>query len=260
MSAVHWKIKGIVDNLLLQYHGGEKFFDALDNEMRKGSNRDLIQALLDQITADWGPMAIIVSGNFGQFLIQAKQRGYLRTQSEFYDVSGSLRGKKTDLLTRQRSDQSVILKAHDFYHRQFVFLDDSYYSGSTKEAIEKFLHACGSTLMWTYVVYSGSDRPTPKMTALYRFYDYYQGRVKQPTQLLKILEELASEIKFDASSVQTQIAKGQITTVRGMFAALGELAQKYGVPFNRELQYKYTHKKLLTYERLCTRFLDFINS
>jgi hypothetical protein len=60
-------------------------------------------------------------------------------------------------------------------NEKFIFMDDSFFKGRTRDAIEKALHHYGGQLIHTYVVYDGSEEPDPKVTSLYRYYDEIGG-------------------------------------------------------------------------------------
>ena len=76
--------------------------------------------------------------------------------------------------------------------RDFVLLDDSFYSGQTRNLIREELERQGGRLVHTYVVYDGNRERDPDVSALYRYYDQFapsQGQanpnvrvgVKQPS-------------------------------------------------------------------------------
>ncbi len=55
--------------------------------------------------------------------------------------------------------------------QDFILLDDSFYSGQTRNLIRAELERQGGRLVHTYVVYDGSRERDPNVSALYRYYD-----------------------------------------------------------------------------------------
>ncbi len=57
--------------------------------------------------------------------------------------------------------------------RDFVLLDDSFYSGKTRGLIRDELERQGGRLVHTYVIYDGCRGRDPEVTGLYRYYDHF---------------------------------------------------------------------------------------
>lgn len=55
--------------------------------------------------------------------------------------------------------------------KEYIFIDDSYYSGKTEKDIEIIMAKSGVTLKHTYVFYDGNPFQSPKRTAIYRYWD-----------------------------------------------------------------------------------------
>lgn len=153
----------IVGECLMQHEGGEKFFDALDERIR--SSDVLMRAIISKaIFNDKVPFdAIVVSGKFGIAFSDLCSTEY--PTFIVMKVRGSLRGD--DILT-----------VNDYveYHlknRKVIFIDDSFYSGKTRNKIEKALNNMNSSLEATYVIYDGSKVKDDSVYSLYRYYDHH---------------------------------------------------------------------------------------
>jgi len=57
--------------------------------------------------------------------------------------------------------------------RDFILLDDSFYSGQTRNLIQAELERHGGRIVHTYVVYDGSRNRDPEVTGMYRYYDRF---------------------------------------------------------------------------------------
>ena len=53
----------------------------------------------------------------------------------------------------------------------FIFVDDSYYSGTTRDIINAELNKYGGKITRTFVVYDGSKEKDDSVFSLYRYYD-----------------------------------------------------------------------------------------
>lgn len=153
-------INNIVKECLEEHEGGEVFFDNLDEKIReKGIIDTLIKFVSEkEMVLPYNlPQNIVVSGKFG------------RTFSSLYTpilpiivFNGGLRkGEKID----------SILEGIDVKGERFIFIDDSFYSGKTRDVIKEELERNGATLEQTYVVYDGSLEKDENVHSLYRYYD-----------------------------------------------------------------------------------------
>lgn len=145
----------IVDECIRRYSCGEYFFEAIDSRCR---SYVVSRILLKSIPLDFLDHRVVVSGQFGRYLFGAfpevARHGVL--------MPGGLR----DISPR------VLFKGLGpiVGNNMFVFLDDSYYSGKTSEAIGKALEANGGRLDHTFVVYDGSRKQNNSVTGLFRYH------------------------------------------------------------------------------------------
>ena len=118
-----------VQELILEHVGGEKFFDALDAHIR--SDISYVTTLLQLAEKQYGPnFTAIASGKFGQFFSQYKSTIL---------VNGGLRsGFPITSLTQFTGLTN------------FVFFDDSFYSGKTRNAVRTEIVRIGGILLHTY--------------------------------------------------------------------------------------------------------------
>ena len=143
-------ITNIVDSVLNKYKEGQLFFSNLDLSFR---NKKVIDILLASIPNKY---KIVTSGSFG------------RTISRLYPyktnllLPGDLRHKSKYDLTPQRK----YIKKQDY-----IFLDDSYYSGRTVNVVRKALEEQRGNLVKTFVIYDGKKTKEKDVEYFYRYFD-----------------------------------------------------------------------------------------
>lgn len=152
-------LNDIVENMLREHIGGEKFFDHLDEHVRK--EKVIIDELLEILPLH--NYNIIVSGGFGLFFYNyfVNQRRILKDDNIIV-VNGSLRKNKPII-------DLTYLK--EFINdKEFIFVDDSFYSGKTRNVVKAEIERLGGKLINTYVVYDGSKQKDLTVKSLYRYY------------------------------------------------------------------------------------------
>ena len=121
----------IIKDLLKEHpEGGEKFFDALDLLIRGDS--DILSMFLDFVMNNLSEnitYGVVLSGKFGCVLYN----NYGHILSKYFD--GGI------ILTNGgiRKGEPAYLGVTELSCTNYVFLDDSYYSGKTKSGIEEAL-------------------------------------------------------------------------------------------------------------------------
>ena len=150
------KLEALINFLVEKYVGGEPFFDRLDATVR---SPEFVDTLFKMVGND----DIVVSGKFGAFF-----RDNYRPAGLLLCVNGGLRiGAACD---------SLLPYEKALRGRTFSFVDDTYYSGSTRRAIEAALAEVGAKLDKCYIVYDGSKIPDPTVISLYRYWDHWDGK------------------------------------------------------------------------------------
>ena len=98
----------------------------------------------------------------------------------------------------------------DINNRDFIFVDDSFYSGTTVFSIDVFLKSLGSNIIKTYVVYDGNDTKSSNRIALYNYYDWNVGSQRTIEELMYELEKW-KDIPKDY--FEKEIMKGEIKSI-----------------------------------------------
>lgn len=148
-------LNDLVNNMILQHEGGEKFFDNLDKELQK---EDYIKQLWEMALCMGQRFIPISSGKFGLYF-----SSFLSTKGIFnIVVNGGLRKNR-------------IISLEPWKNRiggnPFVFFDDSFYLGRTRDKIKEEIEKWGGHLSSTYVCYDGSRNREWNVSSMYRYYD-----------------------------------------------------------------------------------------
>lgn len=155
-------LNSIVEECLLQHEGGEAFFDALDERIR---NSDiLIRAIMSKaiFNIEVPFDIIVVSGKFGHVFYSRCKEDY--PEYQVVPVHGGLRKERNLYLTD--------LAKGDLEGKRVIFIDDSFYSGTTRNKIKNELERLSNThLVATYVIYDGSKIKEDSVYSLYRYYE-----------------------------------------------------------------------------------------
>lgn len=150
----------IVKDMLEQHTGGEEFFNHLDAEVQRPP---IVEQLYKSIESIHNHYLMIVSGKFGTFFSNYLADKHKLAHLCTIVVEGGLRRNNTVLdLTYMR----------DFIAgKRFIFLDDSFYLGRTRDTIKAEIERLGGYLCDTYVIYDGSKKKDKTVHSLYRYYD-----------------------------------------------------------------------------------------
>ena len=161
------KLNYKIAEILKQHEGGEEFFDALDAMVRGDMN--ILHTFLNFVYSeigDTGEYSLILSGQFGNALMSIYGAKLFEDFSSVILVEGGLRSGKTPTIFRQT-----------FVNTKFIMLDDSFYSGTTKDAIERALKMIDSQarIVKTFVIYDGSKVKKNNIFSMFRYYDHYKS-------------------------------------------------------------------------------------
>lgn len=157
-------INKTVIKLLNEHQGGTKFFHALDELIRKDVN--ILNVICGNLNFKDYYDGIILSGKFGRVFASyyTSRSTYHLFNDELIVVNGGLR-KDNPI-----DDLSYI----DLKGKNYIFVDDSFYSGKTRDIIKAEVERLGGNLVETYVVYDGSKEKDDAVNSIYRYYDNFK--------------------------------------------------------------------------------------
>lgn len=162
MNKQNKAINEIVKKCLLHHEGGEKFFDMLDENIRQDQNLfEHMISFINSFKIEY--QGIIVSGKFGTvFSNYLKENNYFSDKS-IIRVNGGLRVLRP-LINLCDIDFELL------NGRSFIFVDDSFYSGKTRNVIRDTLLTYDSNLIHTFVFYDGSKERDKTVNGFYRWH------------------------------------------------------------------------------------------
>lgn len=150
----------IVETFLNDYIGGEEFYDALDEQIRIN---DVWLYTMISLVEEESFDKLIVSGNFGRkFYKFVTLKIGKELASKILVANGSL-----------RKGNSIGLENRDFNGQKFIFIDDSFWAGRTRNAIQNYIEKNNGILTKTYVFYDGNKVKDENVVSFYRYYDYH---------------------------------------------------------------------------------------
>ena len=153
----------IVNECIKKYGGGEAYFTEIDAMIK--SNDILMSEYIQYITEKENIYNVILSGEIGMKYGYLWLSGHIPEHINLFVLPGGLR-KNPNILDE-------IIKEEDCNCKEdtFLFLDDSYYSGRTLQAVNDYVQKAGCTLQNSYVFYDGSPLKNDNVYSLYRYYD-----------------------------------------------------------------------------------------
>ena len=221
------RIDTIVKDISKTTPGGNLFFDKLDSEIKKPKNIDIIVKLFEKIYGDFGlHYNLVVSGGFGDLIMFLLKRGDIKCEGTILQVSGGLTSHFTDMDKIKKVKEVIIQKQiGDINNKDFIFVDDSFYSGTTGYSIDHFLKRIGSKVLKTYVVYDGNDTKSSNRFALYNYYDWNSGSQRTIDELMSELNKY-KDIPRDV--FEERIIKGKITSIIQLRKEINEFKIRSG--------------------------------
>ena len=152
------ELYNIVDEFLVKYTGGTAFYDALDEEIR--INDAWLHAMIQKVLMNEDFDAFVVSGKFGRRFNDFYFHNYEPTK-EVLLANGAL-----------RKGNDIGIEPHDLKGKRYIFLDDSFWSGKTRNCIQEFLEANNGILLKSYVFYDG-NKESKNVESFYRYYEFH---------------------------------------------------------------------------------------
>lgn len=146
-----------VEKCLKTHVGGESYFTELDAEIK--ADKDLMKIYLHHIVIETKTTNFVMSGEIGKCYADLFSTGDIN----LFILPGGLRHGKELPHDVERIYEGV----------EFVFVDDSYYSGKTLNTVKKYIESTGAKIIANYVFYDGSRENKDNVKSIYRYYDYH---------------------------------------------------------------------------------------
>lgn len=164
---IHWLNQKILNMIEDHPEGGEHFFDDLDEMIRNDKN--ILDVFLNHFywyhrSLDKSvPTGVILSGHFGQALLENFDEWLHNEFDYIVCVSGGL---------RQAEKYPEMYSLNYDKNTKWIFMDDSYYSGGTRNKISKMLQKYEyKPISETFVIYDGSKKIDSNVHSMFRYYN-----------------------------------------------------------------------------------------
>lgn len=160
IARIEEKFRRIITEKLQQFGGGEEYFSALDAELTKTNNFDIVSLLFEYPASN-----VVVSGRFGNFIARVHSLGGFRFDSLLV-FNGGLRKGDAPIL-----QHGYRLKMHS-EPVAYTFFDDSFYMGRTALAIDKVLRSTYNGYIRNIrVAYDGSPEKRENVSSIFRYHN-----------------------------------------------------------------------------------------
>jgi pyrimidine operon attenuation protein/uracil phosphoribosyltransferase len=211
------KIKRIVKEVEKKYPSGDKFFNEVDKQLKMSENIDLTIQLFKKIEKKFGKnYNIVISGGWGRYIIDLIERKIINIKGSIIQLSGGITSHKTDMdKIKKVKSPSMIRTIGNPQNKDFIFIDDSYYSGTTEKIIKDWVKSkFNSEIIKTFVIYDGNDKTSKDRTSLYRYYDWNVGTKRSYKELTKELSNYKEILPYkEFSDLKDKIRKGDIISI-----------------------------------------------
>jgi hypothetical protein len=192
------KLKNIINDLLSTHNGGISFFGAFDDSMRDSNNEDIIIEMFKNLKNNW----IISSGGFGDTVYKMWEDGKIKCLGMLI-----FNGK---MYTRKKGVTSWYPHNFDISNKDYVFVDDSLFTGNTYKKIDDYLRSeYESQISKVCVIYDGSRQKNSNVESLFRYYDnntINEAKSKNPKFNIDLVEFLYDlSIELDDTGLYTDI-------------------------------------------------------
>lgn len=149
----------LVKDLVLKYHGGRKFFDELDNSIKRILSKDIIISLSKGNPNEW----IASSGEFGDIVYKLWMEGKIKCKG-LVVFNGKINTYDLNVISYYPEDFNL-------NNKEFIYIDDSLFSGKTYHRIDDFLKKYNSKIKSVSVIYDGSRIKDKKINSFFRYYN-----------------------------------------------------------------------------------------
>jgi hypoxanthine-guanine phosphoribosyltransferase len=216
------------------------FLEKIDDYIAAPENIDMIKDMFIRIHEQLqDEFDLVTSGGFGQWIYSLVESGRIKFKGNIVVVSGSIRKVKED-----EGNPIVILRQinKNIKNKSFIFLDDSYYSGGTRDKINDFLKQFGSDIYKTFVFYTHKKEDSGDVYTTYCFSDYHDENIMPINKYLEYISSV--NLKDYEDIIWPAIRRGQLVCLKDLLRMIKRLydSEKEGEKFflKENLMLKYT--------------------
>lgn len=153
------ELREIVETCSRLHEGGENYFDELDSLVKNDS--ELVSSFINYAVSEERTDNVIISGEIGTLARKYQDLGIISKHINILTVNGGIR----------KNGEIHYLSPEKVKGKAFLFVDDSFYSGSTAGKVKVAVEDLGGTIVRNYVFYDGNPEKRNDVRSLYRYYE-----------------------------------------------------------------------------------------
>ena len=140
-------IEKYVDECIFANDEYQKFCDSLECKIR--ANKTLLIDYINIASTETGCKNVILSGGMYEAVTKALSEGE-KLDCTLYKISSGLKSYKGKLTCHSNF-------AFMYRDKDFIFIDDIYYTGKTVECVKDYIKSAGGDVIASYVFFDNSD-------------------------------------------------------------------------------------------------------
>jgi len=208
------------------------FLERIDEFIISPDNMDMIRKMFEIIEKQEGNVNIVSSGSFGLWIYQLVEEGEIEFDGNIVIVSGQIRKVKED-----EGNKIIILKQrHDIEDEEFIFMDDSYFSGGTRDKINDFLKKFGSKITRSFVFYTHNPENPKKV---YSSYCYSENHIEEIIPIHRYSEYVNTvDLSIHEDIIWEKIYKDELKGIKELLRYIKTLEDKNKLTEGFIIKYK----------------------
>ena len=202
-------------DLINEVYKGEKiaifptpFLENIEQFLIRPENIDLIEKMFQTIDEklDGYYYNIVSSGTFGLYIYKLVNEGLIDFDGNVVIVSGRIRKSEPE------DGIKILEKRYDIDDSSFVFLDDSYVYGGTRDRIDSFLEKYDAQIMRTFAFYTHYQEDPLEVYSEFCYSTDVEERIVPIHKQIDFINKV--NFKLYENEIRDEIEKGNIKDVR----------------------------------------------
>ena len=201
-------------DLINEVYKGEKisifptpFLENIEDFIIRPENLDIIKKMFQTIDEKMdGYYDIISSGSFGLYIYKIVKEGLINFDGNIVVVSGRIRK------TEPENGLKILEKLYDIDNSDFVFLDDSYVYGGTRDRINTFLEKYDTNILRTFVFYTHYEEDPIEVYSEFCYSTEVDEKIVPFHKQIDFINKI--DFKLYENVIRDEIEKGNIKDVR----------------------------------------------
>lgn len=197
------------------------FLENIDDFIIKPENIYLIKQMFKIIQKQAFYFDIITSGDFGKWIYKLIEDKVIKFNNNLVVVNGQIRKVKED-----ENNKIEILKKrfNDISYKDFIFIDDSFVSGGTRDKIDEFLRKkFNSRIIKTFAFYTHYHEDEDDVHSEYCYADENKEKIIPIHKHMDFINSI--DLKSYEDIIYSNIKNGQISEMRDLFRIIKRISE-----------------------------------